>query len=139
MFEETINEAIDNIEQDKTIEEDSGEEYIIEYLKNSKGKYQETGFDEYMGDSREGRNNEVFNMQWAVLTHEDTATKMFNPGSFDSQKKSSRIIQVAKLGIKKYSDYNELSKLSLDELDDILVNTPSRSILYSSTQVYFHK
>lgn len=90
-------------------------------------------------DTREGRNNRIFDLQWAVLTHLDTMDKMFNPGSFDVQKKSARIIQILKYSDKKYK-YSALSKLSLEELEEKLEeNNNNRNILLSSTQVYFHK
>ena len=40
--------------------------------------------------TRTGRNNRIFDLQWAVLTNEDTSAKMFNPGSFNVQKKISK-------------------------------------------------
>lgn len=88
-------------------------------------------------DTRDGRNNRIFDLQWAVLTHEDTAIKLFNPGSFDIQKKTSRIINILK-NTNEYS-YEELSKKSLKELDKIAEASSSQNIIFSGTQVYFHK
>ena len=88
-------------------------------------------------DTREGRNNRIFDLQWAVLTNEDTAIKLFNPGSFDVQKKSARIINVLK-STNKYS-YEELSKMSLKQLEALAESGSNRNIIFSGTQVYFHK
>lgn len=88
-------------------------------------------------DNRDGRNNRIFDLQWSVLTNSDTMVKMFNPGSFDTQKKSARIINVLKNN-SKYT-YDELSKMSLDELDKLSESGSKNNIVFSSTQVYFHK
>ena len=86
---------------------------------------------------KEGRDNRIFDIQWAVLTNSDTMTEMFNPGSFDVPKKTARIVNLLKSN-KKYS-YKELSKLSLNELDKMLESSSNRNIIFSGTQVYFHK
>lgn len=82
------------------------------------------------------RNNEIFDIQWAVLTNEDTMSKMFNPGSFDVQKKSARIIKALKAGVDK--SYKELAAMSLEELDTLSASTTG-NIIFSTTQVAFHK
>lgn len=122
--------------------------------KNKKGEYKEdqkglliydwyvknkdrfSTFKEETSDTRDGRNNRIFDIQWEVLTHKDTMDKMFNPGSFDVQKKSARIITILK-NSSKYS-YSELSKMKVKDLDK-LIPTLGRSILHPSTQIYFHK
>lgn len=82
------------------------------------------------------RNNEIFDIQWAVLTNEDTMSKMFNPGSFDVQKKSARIIKALRAGVNK--SYKELAAMSLEELDALSASTTG-NIIFSTTQVAFHK
>ena len=82
------------------------------------------------------RNNEIFDIQWAVLTNEDTMSKMFNPGSFDVQKKSARIIKALRAGVDK--SYKELAAMSLEELDALSASTTG-NIIFSTTQVAFHK
>ena len=82
------------------------------------------------------RNNEIFDIQWAVLTNEDTMSKMFNPGSFDVQKKSARIIKALRAGVDK--SYKELSAMSLEDLDALSASTTG-NIIFSTTQVAFHK
>lgn len=89
-------------------------------------------------ETREGRTNRIFDLQWAVLTNEDTMDKLFNPGSFDVQKKSARIVNILKRNGKKYT-YKELASKKLEDLDSIIENQNDKSIIFSSTQVYFHK
>ena len=45
-------------------------------------------------NSREARNNMLIDMMWGVLTSPDTASKMVNPGGFNEQKKTARIINI---------------------------------------------
>ena len=89
-------------------------------------------------ETREGRTNRIFDLQWAVLTNEDTMDKLFNPGSFEVQKKSARIVNILKHNGKKYT-YKELASKKLEDLDSIIENQNDKSIIFSSTQVYFHK
>ena len=93
-----------------------------------------------ISQSVEARNNRIIDLMYSILTNKDTADKIFNPGSFDVQKKTSRIIIILK-NSKQYT-YEDLEDLSLDELKDIVkkhgfVNT--KSILDPTTQVAFHQ
>ena len=38
-------------------------------------------------NTKSGRNNRIFDIQWSVLVNSDTSEKLFNPGSFETQKK----------------------------------------------------
>lgn len=82
------------------------------------------------------RNNKIFDIQWAVLTNEDTMSKMFNPGNFEVPKKTARIIRALQAGVSR--SYEELSKMSINELDSI-IESSTGNIIYSTTQVAFHK
>lgn len=88
--------------------------------------------------NRAGRNNRIFDLQWAVLTGADTASKMFNPGSFDVQKKTARIINILKDPSNKHT-YDELAAMTLSQLDELTAASTGKNILRSTTQVYFHK
>lgn len=88
--------------------------------------------------NRSGRNNRIFDLQWAVLTSSSAASEMFNPGSFDPQKKIARIVNILKDSNNKYS-YEELEQMSLDKLDSILSTNTGKDIMASTTQVYFHR
>lgn len=105
-------------------------------LKSSKATGEETSF-ELSNGGTDRRNNRIFDLQWAVLTNPDTMSKMFNPGSFDVQKKTAKIVRI--LQETKDHTYQELSKLNLDQLDEILDSSTDRNIIYSTSQVYFHK
>ena len=90
-------------------------------------------------NDRAGRNNEIFDIQWAMLTHQNTVDKMFNPGSFDPQKKASLIVRCLKNASNKLN-YQELNKKSLDELEDYLKSISigeELNILNVATQVRF--
>lgn len=120
------------------VEDEKGLE-IFDWYKANKNKIMTSySFEEETSlDNRDGRNNRIFDLQWSVLTNLDTMDKMFNPGSFDVQKKSARIINVLKNN-PKYT-YEELSKMSLEELDKLSESGSKNNIVFSSTQVYFHK
>lgn len=111
--------------------------FIYDLYTANKSKFKIAEFKEIKDlKTKEGRNNRIFDLQWAVLTNEDVATQLFNFGSFDVQKKSARIINLLKTG--NYT-YEYLSKKSLKELDDMLDAGSQRNIIFSGTQVYFHK
>ena len=96
-------------------------------------------YKEEKGDNKDGRNNEIFDIQWTMLTHPNTMDKMFNPGSFDPQKKTARIIQILK-ATDQYS-YNDLVKKSLDQLEEILkqFTSKNKNICFIGTQIQFHQ
>lgn len=120
------------------VEDEKGLEIYDWYKANENKIMTSYSFEEETSlDNRDGRNNRIFDLQWAVLTNLDTMDKMFNPGSFDTQKKSARIINVLKSN-PKYT-YEELSKMSLEELDKLSESGSKNNIVFSSTQVYFHK
>lgn len=113
----------------------------IEALWNTRSKdIQQTFVEKTVGnlgkESIATRNNEIFDIQWAVLTHEDTLSKMFNPGSFDIQKRTAAIIKAVKAGSN--MSYKELSSMNLDDLNS-LSGSSTGSIIFPTTQVAFHK
>lgn len=91
-------------------------------------------------NNKQGRNNEIFDIQWTMLTHQDTMDKMFNPGSFDPQKKIAYVIQCLKNKNNKLS-YAELNEMTLDEVSDYLksITSNDNNILKISTQIQFHQ
>ena len=107
------------------------------FIKDDSGKYILPTGNTYMRDIR---NNEVFDIQYELLRHPATAIKMFNPGNFDSLKKTARMITAIENGlVDKNVTYEQLSKMSLDELDDLVNSSETQNILFSTSQVYFHK
>lgn len=89
------------------------------------------------GMSKQQVNNAIFDIQWGIITNEASQIKLFNPGSFDVQKKASRIVTIAKLKDNNYT-YEELMSKSLDELD-ALIPKETVNILDATTQLYFFK
>ena len=90
-------------------------------------------------NNRQGRNNEIFDIQWTMLTHPDTMDKMFNPGSFDPQKKTAAIVRCLENNQNK-KEYIELAGMKLEDLEDYLSEIESnnaKNILHISTQVQF--
>lgn len=86
---------------------------------------------------REKRNNRIFDIQYELLRHPDTMQKMFNPGSFDVQKKAARIVTILEQNPKE--TYEHLSQLSLDELNELVGNDTSKNIIFPSSQIYYHR
>ena len=85
-----------------------------------------------------GRNNRIFDLMYAILTSEETADKMFNPGSFNTQKRSARIITILKNNPGKYT-YKQLQAMELEELEDLADAASKQNITSVLTQVAFHK
>ena len=135
---DALSVIFDQIEARYAFSEGSPEMYVYDYINNNKQKYVKHYFNEYNDlKRREGRNNRIFDLQWAVLTNEDTADKMFNPGSFDVQKKIARVVNIAKNPNNKYT-YDQLSSMTLDQLNELVDQSSGKDILISSTQVYLH-
>lgn len=107
------------------------------YVLNKKKIRNKPKFKLVEGDSFDGRNNRIFDIQYAVLTNLDTADKMFNPGNFDPQKKIARIVNILKAN-KGYT-YNQLAKMTVKQLDALNDASSNLNINLSTTQVYFHK
>lgn len=114
-------------------------------------------------NSLQARNNMLIDLMWGVLTNPDTASKMVNPGGFDSQKAAARIMTIlnsvseAELTktLKKYgitiergrsaSSYLFNLPLDADTDDGISLNKlaetlkPAIDPLSPRTQVMFHQ
>lgn len=133
---EALRMTIEQIKAGMAFSEGTFEMEVYNYYHNHKDRYNRDFF-ELSDDDIDRRNNRIFDLQWAVLTNPDTMSKMFNPGSFDVQKKTARIVRI--LQETKGHTYQELSKLNLDQLNEILDSSSDRNIIYSSSQVYFHK
>lgn len=131
-----LNIAVDQIVAERSFSEGDFEMEVHDYYSDNKSKYKKSGF-ELVKKGTSGRNNKIFDLQWAVLTNADTMSKMFNPGSFDVQKKTARIVRI--LQETTGHTYKELSGLTVKQLDDILNASSNKNIIFSTSQVYFHK
>lgn len=78
-------------------------------------------------------NNLMFNMQWAIATHASTADKMLNPGNFDPQKRAGYMVEANRLGY----DWDELQKMSIGELKDLVFT--SKNLMDFDVQTQFYK
>lgn len=128
--------AVDQIVAERSFSEGDFEMEVHDYYSDNKSKYKKSGF-ELVKKGTSGRNNKIFDLQWAVLTNADTMSKMFNPGSFDVQKKTARIVRI--LQETTGHTYKELSGLTVKQLDNILNASSNKNIIFSTSQVYFHK
>ena len=132
-----VDIAVDEIIAGREFSEDSFEMEVFDYYNENYSKYNTTKFLEKGNNKTGDRSNKIFDIQWAVLTNADTMEKMFNPGSFNVQKKSARIITILKSS-NKYT-YKQLSEKKLEELNEIVESSSNLNIVFPSTQVYFHK
>lgn len=103
--------------------------------------------DKSPSNNRAARNNRVLEITKAILTNPSIQDQYFNPGSFDIQKRTARIANIARAGAlntesnKPYT-YEELNNMSLNKLKKIesqLSVNNSLTILDPTTQVYFHE
>lgn len=133
---EALRIVIEQIKAGMEFSEGTFEMAVHDYYYDHRDRYDRASF-ELSNGGTDRRNNRIFDLQWAVLTNPDTMSKMFNPGSFDVQKKTARIVRI--LQETNGHTYQELSKLNLDQLDEILDSSTDRNIIYSTSQVYFHK
>lgn len=102
-------------------------------------------------NSLEARNNALIDMMWGVLTNSDTASKILNPGGFDSQKEAARICTILKYAgerdLRKALNANDSSSTisvllnkSLDELSEIAQEFEEKlDPLSPTTQVALHQ
>jgi len=106
--------------------------------------------------AREARNNRLLDLQWAVLTHEDTVSKMLNPGNFNEQKRVGRIIKIIKSKVinpdtGKMWTRNELQSLyertvsrdgvdaAIGALDALLEGADPHSVTLPMSKIYFQR
>lgn len=117
---------------------------MLPEFNKEKGVFEKVKYDDFKSvkeNSRDQRNNRMLDMMYSVLTNSDTSDKIFNPGGFDTQKKTARLISLAKNNPGQLQ-YSELAKLTLDQLDKLVekyVESSQLSILDPTTQAYFHK
>ena len=83
--------------------------------------------------TRQSNNNKIIDMMWEVLTHEDTADKILNPGGFEEQKYEGYLAQAARITGKSVT---ELESKSTSELKDICSTNKNLSFIGTHTQFY---
>lgn len=80
------------------------------------------------------RNNKIVDMTYEVLTHETSCAEMLNPGGFDPQKRMGYLVTALRTTDK---SYEELSKMSIDELKDL--SDKDKNLMFVDTHVQFYK
>lgn len=85
-------------------------------------------------EGRVYRNNKIVDMTYEVLTHETSCAEMLNPGGFDPQKRMGYLVTALRTTDK---SYEELSKMSIDELKDL--SDKDKNLMFVDTHVQFYK
>lgn len=158
-YRQSVNRAID---EGRKAPKDSQEYNLWKTYKANREKYRVSQEDkiekiEYdfskspQENSLEARNNLLIDMMWGVLTNADTASKILNPGGFDYQKKSARMINILQssreselrkeLNIpENQSTLSKLSSMDLEELDKLAKKFKKKlDPLNPRTQVQLHQ
>ena len=141
----------ENVSWTTGIQRDENWERAKQFVEWYRGFLMQDAFIEYTNmhtenrrDNRMARNNRLLDLQWAVLTNEDTASKMLNPGNFNDQKKVGRIIRILKSEIINPETENpwtwrELSDMDIDDLDGLLENAEQHNTTLPSSKIYFQR
>lgn len=85
-------------------------------------------------EGRVYRNNKIVDMTYEVLTHETSCAEMLNPGGFDPQKRMGYLVTALRTTNK---SYEELSKMSINELKDL--TDKDKNLMFVDTHVQFYK
>lgn len=100
---DNVKMTIDQIRNGNiSFSEDTPEVHLFDYYNSIKGSLVETKIRKAKYDfskspqenSLEARNNLLIDMMYGILTNADTASKILNPGGFDYQKRSARIMTI---------------------------------------------
>ena len=104
---------------------------------------------------KQARDNRIFDLQWLVLTHNDTALKILHSGNFNEEKRVGRITKLMRDRATK--DNGELwtweeledrydrvrakerAKGAIEDLDSLIVSQRSYSITLPSSKIYFQR
>ncbi len=83
---------------------------------------------------KEANDNLNVATQWAILTSPQAMSQVLSAGNFDELKRVGYMIEAARTS---EEDFDELGKMSIEELKDISYS--SQSLMYADTQLRFHK
>lgn len=95
--------------------------------------------------SKEQRDSLIIDLMWAALTHPSTAEQFLNPGGFDPQKVTARIVTIANsMSLtefnKEFGSIENLKKLKVEELNAIIESIkPKLNPLTPNTWVTLHQ
>lgn len=82
------------------------------------------------------RNNQIVDMTYEVLTHEQSAAEMLNPGGFDPQKRMGYMVAAYKDSNNNYT-WEQLQKMSISELKDLC--QVDKNLMDIGTHIQFYK
>ena len=82
------------------------------------------------------RDNKIIDMSYAVLSNQQTADKILNPGGFDAPKRMGYMVAAYKNPTNNLS-WQELQTKSIDELKDL--SYTDKDLTFADTQVQFYK
>lgn len=82
---------------------------------------------------RSYRNNKIIDMTLEVLRHPETTAQVLNPGGFEPQKRMGYMVTAYKTG--RYT-WNELQKMSTDDLKDACYE--GKNLSFIDTQIQFY-
>lgn len=90
-------------------------------------------------EGRQYRNNKIVDMTWEVLTHEDSADKVLNPGGFEEQKYEGYLAQASRITGKPLSELEaeaSSEKSPIDYLKNICSTNKNLAFIGTHTQFY---
>lgn len=155
---EELSKIFSNSEIIETIEEEDQE--FKEWFRENKHKYIldkpkfekiEYNFSKSPSEnSLKARNNLIIDLMWGILTNKDTTHKILNPGGFDNQKKSDRIIKILNsydekrlrkvLSLKEGNIMDKLMDLDISQLEGLLDKVKEeKDPLSPLTQMILHQ
>lgn len=109
-----------------------------DWLKDAFAEYSIKDSSLNMFDKKRARDNRLMDLQWAVLTNEDTVSKMLNPGNFESLKVLDRIVRIKKNSKEESPSLEQLEKVdNLDELEEFLESADPHNVTLPSSKIYF--
>ncbi len=99
---------------------------------------------EWPKEGRTYRNNKIVDMTYEVLTHEDSADKLLNPGGFDQQKRMGYMVAAIKRmgGLAMSPDeltdiWERLESMDINELNSL--SSSDMNLAFIDTHVQFYK
>lgn len=116
---------------------------LQDFYDNNGSKYTNKQFLENNNKSEiDGRTNRIFDLEWSMLTNHTTMDQLFNPGNFDNLRTMSRVIEImqkADYSEERYGTYEQLMNMSLDELDEMLVDEDNLDPFYTMGNVEYQQ
>lgn len=127
-FKELYKESKNQVTYEKYVEDTKTSK--MSYEEWSKTQPKETDrMVEYSlseGNTREARDNRIFNIQWDFITHPELVHLSMSPSSFDAQKKAAKMITILK-NSNEYT-YTQLKAMPLNKISEIADEITSNNL-----------